>query len=352
MAAFLNDPLDFFIQGINPQLLVLTAWHPVSGLSTTLYDGPNGGWQGTANGTIVGSGDGGITLSVTSGIPTTLPLGVWYIRVVAYAYGGAPAGSATWWFLLVTNWALVSGFQSTLNSVDLVFDAEPSHLDPSDPSDATNIAAYTVTGPGPPFADRLLQSIVYQGDNTLRLYFDGDLVPDQPYTISVTGIVSSTGDILLPDPAVASFTAFGADRAPISLVEQPTLHFDIRNPQADRDAPASEPLGTFIIDDKGDVDIESGRQYLRKRVFRRLTTRKGAFFHEPDYGIEYDDKKLTTPTRLRALQQDIEMQLRREQDVVTARATLSVLVPGVVLVRIVVRDRFGEFNIDTTIGGS
>ncbi len=74
-------------------------------------------------------------------------------------------------------------------------------------------------------------------------------------------------------------------------------------------------------------------------------------YHEPDYGLKLTDKGLYTPTELSALQKDTEAQIRQEPDVITARAILSELTCGVVLVTLKVKDRFGIAEIEGTIGG-
>ena len=122
---------------------------------------------------------------------------------------------------------------------------------------------------------------------------------------------------------------------------------DIRNPQATRDAPQGEPLGTFIIDADGDIGIESGRMYLRKRIFRRLSTPKGSMFHDPNYGVMPQLKGLYRPADLRKLVQDVEAQVKSEPDVIACRATVRELTPGVVVCELKVTDKLGVFDVST-----
>jgi len=240
-------------------------------------------------------------------------------------------------------------WQSSLNTVDIELDHEPRHLDPADPRDALYLPAYTVTGPASPA--RLVQAVTYVGDNTLRLWFDGELVEGASYSLSITGLVSIEGFALSPDPMSGSFVAYGPDRRPVPLREHPAARFDLRNPQVERDAPVGEPLGTFVIDTEGDLDIEGARAYLRKRIFRRLSTRRGTMLHEPGYGLLLRDAGLYRPAALRALQQDIEAQLRAEPDVRSARATVSQLAPGVVYCRLKVTDDLGLVELDMMLRG-
>ena len=189
-------------------------------------------------------------------------------------------------------------------------------------------------------------------DYTLRLWFDGDLIVDETYTLSVTGLVSAGGYALSPDPTTGTFIAYGPDRHPVPLVQQTSGRFDIRNPQATRDAPEGSPLGTFVMDADGDVGIETGRAYLRKRVFRRLATRKGEMFHEPNYGLSLKDKGLYRPAELRALQLDVEAQVRSEPNVKACRASVSEYAPGVVYVALKIQDDLGWFDLETELRGT
>lgn len=238
-------------------------------------------------------------------------------------------------------------WQTSLNTVDVEFSDAIRYLDPADPRDTMHLEAYTVTGPAAPA--RLVQAVTKVDDETIRLWFDGDLVPGEAYTIAFSGLYSAIGAAL--PPTSGSFVAFGPDRVPLPLVKQPAGRFDIRNPQAPSDAPQNEPLGTVVIDDSGDLGIETGRPYLRKRILRRLSTRKGTMFHEPAYGLELKQGGLYRPAELRALQLDVEAQVRQERDVVAARASVRELVPGVVYLSLKVRDNLGWFDLETEVGG-
>lgn len=350
MAAFLNDPLFLTLQGVLPSSIVIRIQRS-EGAPILVYDATLGGWQPGYNGSFGAGGSGGVVPSVTT-IPTTLPLGLWTVTVTATAYGGATGGGSwSFWLLL---FEVEDAYQSTLNTVDVEFSWEPKHLDPEDSTDGINLANYTVVGPVAPLAERLMQAVTYEGDNTLRMWFDGSLVPGEVYSISLDNIEAVGGAApLAPSPTTFSFTAFGADAEPVPLEQQPAQQWDIRNPQTPRDAPEAQPLGTFVIDDDGDLGVETRRQYLRKRIYRRLTTKKGEMILDPDYGITYEEKQLIRTTTLRRLQQDIESQVRQEFGVTGARAAVGqhAQFPGIVQVRLRVFDEFGDFTEELTLGG-
>jgi hypothetical protein len=349
VATWLNDPLFFTLSGVLPSSIVVSMTHPDLGGPTLIYDASLGGWQPGFNGTFGAGGSGGTIVSVTT-IPATLPVGLWTVTVTATSYGGAPGGGSWSFWLLI--FSVEEGDQSTLNSVDIVFSWEPKHIDPNDPADGINLANYVVTGPVSPFPSRLLQSVVYQGDDTLRLFFDGQLVPGEIYGIQLANVEAIGGSPLTPDPSSFTFTAFGASTQPVPLERQPAEQWDIRNPQTAADAPQGAALGTFVIDDDGDLGVESRRRYLRKRIFRRLLTKKGANVLEPDYGLDYEAKGLQTPARLRRLQQDAETQLRREPNVTGVRVAVGqdAFEPGIVVLTVRVFDEFGDFTEQVRIG--
>ncbi len=156
---------------------------------------------------------------------------------------------------------------------------------------------------------------------------------DQGSTSSGTAIVLATYR-LLTQPQVD--------------VVRPTR--DFANPQLFSDATVSvgDPfsLGTFGVADDGDYAFDEGLASLKKRVIRRLITKKGAFAHLPEYGvgIPYEGKKLGTTAVLSRLSGEAEAQLRREPDVAQAKVTpfLDSERPGLVFFRIVVRQRAGN----------
>jgi len=240
--------------------------------------------------------------------------------------------------------------QTSLNTVDVNFDKDPKFLDPVDPTDASYLNAYTITGPVSPFPERLLQAVTHEGDGVVRLWFDGELVEGETYFVSIAGIETDDGDTLFPSPATGSFVAFGADFEPIPLMFERTDAYDLKNPQVSRDAEGAT-LGTLSVDETGDLAVETRRQYLKKRILRRCTTSPGGFAFLVDYGLYPGAKSLLRPSELRKLQQNAETQVAEEPGVVSVRAVVRQIVPGVVQLRLNVIDQYGPLTIDTPIGG-
>jgi hypothetical protein len=341
MATWAQDPVDFSV-GIDPNTIVINLIHTLVGTSTA-YDAGAGGWQAGYGGTIVPDGTGGYDVTIST--HPFLQEGTWTVSVTAATFIGVT--SIGYWTFSVS-YSLAYFLQSSENTIDLIWDEEPLFFDPSNQDDSGYLGAYTLVCASLPA--RLLQAVsMLDDERTIRLWYDGPLIPDESYTFSIVGLKSKAGHPRYPYNASVVFTAFGADKELIPLRFESADKYDIANPQIDRDALGGS-LGTFRIDETGDLDVETRRSYLRKRILRRCTTKSGGFIHLIDYGFNPDLKKLIRPNMLRKLQQDAESQIIKEPDVVSVRATVSQPYIGVVWLKLDVTDRFGSFNIETMIG--
>jgi len=154
-------------------------------------------------------------------------------------------------------------------------------------------------------------------------------------------------DASLGEEAITlSLIAFGAEVNAVTQAQPTFPRVDLANPQTERDTAPGEALGTFAVTDSGDLANDHGRGYLRKRIFRRLATMKSAFFHLPGYGLQPPTKHLFTPTTLRRLKLDVELQVKQEPGVVAARASVTELRPGVVNLKLRVQDDNGSFELE------
>lgn len=81
--------------------------------------------------------------------------------------------------------------------------------------------------------------------------------------------------------------------------------------------------GTLVINAAGDYVSVSGEAMVRKLIMRRLLSRKGDFFHLPNYGAGMDIKSVFSTANLRTMAKDIEMQVLQEPEIEAARATLT-----------------------------
>lgn len=78
------------------------------------------------------------------------------------------------------------------------------------------------------------------------------------------------------------------------------------------------PSARLRVASSGDYAGVRGAELVRKLVLRRLTTRRGAFFHLPKYGGGLRVKELLPTTDLPTLRREIEVECRMEREVVAA----------------------------------
>lgn len=133
---------------------------------------------------------------------------------------------------------------------------------------------------------------------------------------------------------------------------------DIANPQTLESlleaTGGSDPtgLGTYPIDGTGDYATDSGIHNLKKRVFRRIMTLKGAFLHAPEYGlgIAAYSKRLNVPANRALFEKEAESQISQEPDVkkVKVQVLADVNTPGLIRIFIFVRTVSGsDFKFET-----
>jgi hypothetical protein len=233
---------------------------------------------------------------------------------------------------------VVSVQQTNTNAVRVVFSREPLRFNANASNDGLHLDNYELSGGVP-----IVQVVVADEGNAVRVWFDADLPVGVPVELTVRH-VESVSSIEMVGNSTTMLVPFGLDVPPGAL---PDLkgRFDIANPQTERDANGG-PLGTFSVTESGDLGNDTGRINLRKRIFRRITTRPGGFFHLPNYGIRQKDKTLVTPTMLRELQTNLESQVRSEPDVVAVRIEVQEMAPGVFRIMARVQDSLGAFEVD------
>lgn len=278
----------------------------------------------------------------------------------AAAYWGAHEFGAT---LL----QIVSALAIAENVIQVVFTA-PIYLSGlQDVPDASNPGLFTMTvAPGTvgmdgnpvrqsnvvsvvksPLTD-LPKGVTYGA--SLDLTLDRPMTPwPAAYTITCTGIFVDAGgipdlpDLTSPiDPTHNSFlfpALFKQISAPSVNLPSPTR--DIANPQSLSNAQGTPnpfnplQLGVYTIDDNRDYAADSGIQSFKKRYYRRLVTKPGAFLHLGNaygVGIPQEGKKLSTAAVQQRLASQVEAQVSQEPEVQAIRCVVvnDVNVPGLV----------------------
>lgn len=167
------------------------------------------------------------------------------------------------------------------------------------------------------------------------------------YLVSVNRLVAFDGMPL--DPARTSVEADGLRRGlPVNLVSRSIGRTDLAGTI---ERPGEPPF--VPADASGDVATDRGLASYRKRVLRRLLTRRGAFAHLPGYGVgtAAQIKRLATASVRAKIVADAEEQIRREPETESVRATLTPIAdePGAWLLQCEIRAKAGSLVVETTL---
>lgn len=107
--------------------------------------------------------------------------------------------------------------------------------------------------------------------------------------------------------------------------------------------------GVFLLDTRGDYTTQDEDAALKKRILRRLSSRKGGFFHLADYGLGIKLKHLLKTTQRAKLRNEIIRQIKQEEDVESVSVEVTIVpARGILEVGIKVRSR-RQTNIAITL---
>lgn len=239
--------------------------------------------------------------------------------------------------------SLVSALCVRENVVRLSFDAPIYFSSVLDPGDASELTRYQLSpdessiggdGLSPrdvwPARAQLPDPEVF---TVVDLWVDRRFSPfPSRYSVKVNGLLAF--DRL--SGLAGNSAEFFAVRAgvPSPTPEAIISNADIANPQSLSTAlgvvpvPSEAVLGTYPVDDTGDVAHDQGLTSYKKRCLRRLSTPKGRHRHLPQYGVGIPQaiKLLARPSVLQALAADAEDQLRQEPE--TVKAQIKIVMQG------------------------
>lgn len=281
---------------------------------------------------------------------------------LAVGWGGGPWGSAPWGSGAAPDLDMVSAEAVKENVVRVGFNIPPLFTQLLDPADASNPARFAVTAVGGVGIDgeavRDVTVVAVElagGEGTLLDLWVDRAFSHWPcvYEITATGLVSSLGSGL-----GASSRQFDAVQRgmPPRLVEQASASKDFANPQV-RSAlfdplpnaadATSLLLGTYQVDGSGDYANDVGLTSYKKRVIRRLCTKKGKFLWLPNYGVSLPSSagKLARSATREALATDAEDQIKQEPETVEVKVTTSVDANGICRFVVKARTTLGPANL-------
>lgn len=237
--------------------------------------------------------------------------------------------------------------QLTRNSIRVRISGPVRIFNPGDVRDALYDRGYTLALYAAPLGapDPHVPHVVYAqrvSGHELILYTDSPL--DGPGVLY--RLIGSTRVFGAVDLAARSalFRSFGDGRQ-VRQERARTRSYDLANVPPDD----TTLQGTLLPDTDGDYQNDAGLTNLKKRVIRRVTTRRGAYQHAPEYGLRVPLKGLVTPAVLRDLQQQALTQVGLEPGVTGVRVSVAEPSPGVVVLGLEVDAGGLGFGVDVTL---
>jgi hypothetical protein len=150
------------------------------------------------------------------------------------------------------------------------------------------------------------------------------------YVVVFAGLFNESQTQSIDDGQVVFPAVSNALAPPIVSVAVPSR--DFANPQTLVDTQASnfthptDPtlLGTYSADDTGDYASDDAPTGFKKRIFRRLITKKNAFVFLPGYGVGITGygKKLASAALRAQLATEIETQIAQEPETLSVKASI------------------------------
>lgn len=237
----------------------------------------------------------------------------------------------------------------TANTVLVPFSGVVENANPRNPFSALNPKNWSLTPVDPGAVQRLPQSVILVTELTLPqrlteipqllsleappafvVAFDGILTQGAEYQITLL-----TDDIDISPVEGCECADFEAviircDARVVDTRDSQGFLRDIANPFLAKDAVQFPPaLGTYQIDDTGDLANESGIASLRKRIYRRVNSAVGDFYHLLNYGADVTPrlKRLIRVDEVQRIRSRVRAQVQQEPEVLDAQVSVYP-VPG------------------------
>lgn len=237
------------------------------------------------------------------------------------SYGIAPYGISPYG-CVVADLSIANAVAVSTHVVRVTFTKEPQAVSPSLVGDVLN-----------PRTWEIIRGDTSQGFTVLIISKVSNLVWDirvlekfasknVAHTVSSGTLLDEGGSLIdLPRDAQFAGVIAAADSTPERVAVQRKQGIrDLNNPVAP--SGTNSVSGSLVISSDGDYQLHDGPDFIRKLIFRRLTTGRGAFWHLPNYGLGLKVKQPVPGTELVKLKAEIERQIKLEPEVTEVRATI------------------------------
>lgn len=269
-------------------------------------------------------------------------------------WGSASWGGSAWGDGEVDGLALLSATPIRENVVRLEFNAAVFFnglLSPKDGSNAEKYAVTPVAGtagddglPARPVTAVLVERAVFEmaAGRFLDVSVDRPFSPRPArYSVAASRLFTADGLPLFAGMNIAEFD--GLRRGlPAPLAPLVLGRTDLASPV--RSDPADPDLVALAVDESGDYAADAGPEAFRKRVTRRIMSRRDGFAFLVGYGVGTPDlvKRLARDSTRARLAAEAENQVKLEPETKDARARVEQVAPGVFRLRLEVLTRSGE----------
>jgi hypothetical protein len=225
------------------------------------------------------------------------------------SYGLAPYGLSSWGFGATASAAVDDVLCIATTVVRVYLSVEPQHSNYAILGDALNPLSWVITDP--------------KGNNVQVAGVN--IIDDTTYELVTLVPLTGSADVFtltwnLLDPSGSPFlpgdSPFYGMTATISSAQQ-EIPGDLLNPQVSDSA-----NGTLVVGASGDYENEHGAALLRKLIIRRLTSTPGDYFFMPQYGVGVRLKEPVPLSDLASLRKNIEVNLRKEPELLNCRVRL------------------------------
>jgi hypothetical protein len=104
-------------------------------------------------------------------------------------------------------------------------------------------------------------------------------------------------------------------------------------------------VGSWQVDDSGDIATQNAQDGYRKRILRRLTTFQNAYSFLKGYGLPIKLKEVSSLRQIAALKADAEKQIRQEPETDDVQVTTSLVAypQGLLTIAVKARTKQGAF---------
>lgn len=228
-------------------------------------------------------------------------------------------GTGAWGFGIVAELSMLRAYATSTRSVRVVLSRSVS------PATAENSTLWTVTKADDSTLLVEAAMIINLGDE-VELFLMSPL-PAYPEELTVDApLITDIMGVLIGATHSATFTG-----VLYQTPQQSAQIVDLANSPFGTEAYTA---GTINVGTGNDYVEDSGSEFLRKLIMRRLMTSRGEFFHLPNYGIGLTVKEPLGTTDLVKLKKEIETQVLCEPEFDTAVASISLATNGVLTVAV------------------